>query len=326
MSQHHDPVHPDAGHLTAEMLADFDLGLLDAESTEHATTHLEHCAACTELHDDLAALTDALGDLADHPTEPMPDEVWDQVSAAMAAEPVTTPEGSATVVPMGTSSKRNLWRPGIGVVASLAFIALIGAIVFPKLMDDSSTTASSSADGSAPEARTPTTADFQATRSGTQYKQEDLDQQVSQLVTARQRMFDAASSQAATGQLTGGETADTSSASPSASPSDGVTATPNPTSDSPHDSGLSPSAVKLLRTAGPMATSPAAAQACLASYLDVTGVAPLAVDIGLWQGKPAAVIVLPLEDPTLAQVWVIDPTCNTSSGQDPLYYYATVRR
>jgi len=43
-------------------------------------------------------------------------------------------------------------------------------------------------------------------------------------------------------------------------------------------------------------------------------------------GTKPGVIVLPLEDPTLAQVWVIDPTCNTSSGQDPLYYYATVRR
>ncbi|MFL6287387.1 MAG: hypothetical protein ACJ73L_03255 [Actinomycetes bacterium] len=322
MSQHHDPVHPDAGHLTAETLADFDLGLLDAESAEHATTHLEHCATCAQLHDDLAALTDALGGLADHPAEPMPDEVWNRVSDALAAEPVTTLEGSATVVPMDVGGRRKLWRPGIGVAAAIAFIALVGGIVFPKLMDDSSTTASSSADGTgtSEEARTPTTADFQATRSGTQYKQEDLDQQVSQLVTARQKMFDSSA------QSVLGSTADTATSSPSASPSGDAPATPTPPRQTPASGQLSSSARELLRTAGPMATSPAAAQACLASYLDVTGVAPLAVDIGLWQGKPAAVIVLPLEDPTLAQVWVIDPACNTASGQDPLYYYATVRR
>ncbi|MFL6181204.1 MAG: hypothetical protein ACJ73J_02750 [Actinomycetes bacterium] len=322
MSQHHDPVHPDAGHLTAETLADFDLGLLDAESAEHATTHLEHCATCAQLHDDLAALTDALGGLADHPAEPMPDEVWNRVSDALAAEPVTTLEGSATVVPMDVGGRRKLWRPGIGLVAGAAGIALLGAIVIPTFfMDSASNTASDSgATSASEEARTPTTADFQATRSGTQYKQEDLDQQVSQLVTARQKMFDSSA------QSVLGSTADTATSSPSASPSGDAPATPTPTGQTPASSQLSSSARELLRTAGPMATSPAAAQACLASYLDVTGVAPLAVDIGLWQGKPAAVIVLPLEDPTLAQVWVIDPACNTASGQDPLYYYAPVRR
>ncbi|MFL6288195.1 MAG: hypothetical protein ACJ73L_07335, partial [Actinomycetes bacterium] len=189
-------------------------------------------------------------------------------------------------------------------------------------MDNATNTASDSGATSASEdARTPTTADFQATRSGTQYKQEDLDQQVSQLVTARQKMFDSSA------QSVAGSTADNATSSPSASPSGDAPATPTPTGQTEAPgSGLSSSARELLRTAGPMATSPAAAQACLASYLDVTGVAPLAVDIGLWQGKPAAVIVLPLEDPTLAQVWVIDPACNTASGQDPLYYYATVRR
>ena len=35
MSQHHDPVHPDSDHLTAEVLADLDLGLLDDASAAH---------------------------------------------------------------------------------------------------------------------------------------------------------------------------------------------------------------------------------------------------------------------------------------------------
>jgi hypothetical protein len=75
-----------------------------------------------------------------------------------------------------------------------------------------------------------------------------------------------------------------------------------------------------------MATDPAAAQACLEGYLGVSDVAPLAIDIGVWQGRPAAVIVLPLDDPTLAEVWVINPKCTTSAEKDPLYYFATISR
>jgi xanthine dehydrogenase YagT iron-sulfur-binding subunit len=40
MSQHHDPVHPDSDHLTPELVADLDEGLLDATSTEHARPDL----------------------------------------------------------------------------------------------------------------------------------------------------------------------------------------------------------------------------------------------------------------------------------------------
>ena len=81
MSQHHDPVHPDSEHLTAEVLADLDLGLLDDASAEHARHHLEHCAQCTQLHDDLGSLTRSLGSLggsgtASESLEPMPDDVW----------------------------------------------------------------------------------------------------------------------------------------------------------------------------------------------------------------------------------------------------------
>ena len=58
----------------------------------------------------------------------------------------------------------------------------------------------------------------------------------------------------------------------------------------------------------------------------MAGVTPLAIDIGLWNGKPAAVIVLPKDDPTLAEVWVIKPSCSTANAEDPLIYYATITR
>jgi hypothetical protein len=324
MSQHHDPVHPDAGHLTAEMLADLDLGLLDEESADHATAHLEHCAICRELHAHLAAVTDSLHGLSEQRTEPMPDDVWDRISEVLATQPVITPQGSASVVPLDAKRKRRLGRPGIGVVAGIAGVALLGAIVVPAFMSNSGSNSASdsTAGGAAEDARPLSPADFQATRSGTQYKQDELDQQVTRLVAERQDLLYATADSSVVG---GADASD--GPSPSTSVSVGTTATPEPSGPaSSPGSGLSHSAANLLRTAGPMATSPAAAQACLANYLNVTGVAPLAVDIGLWQGKPAAVIVLPLDDPTLVQVWVIDPTCDASSAQDPLYYYATIRR
>ena len=145
MSQHHDPVHPDSGHLTAEVLADLELGLLDAASATHAEQHLAHCADCSALRGDLAALTDALSDL---PDEPMPDDVWEQLAEAIAAEPVLTPAGAATVVPIETARRRRWGRPGIGVVAGAAGVALIGAIIVSSDFGggDSATTLSESAD------------------------------------------------------------------------------------------------------------------------------------------------------------------------------------
>ena len=67
-------------------------------------------------------------------------------------------------------------------------------------------------------------------------------------------------------------------------------------------------------TVAAMATDPAAAQACLEGYLDVAGVQPLAIDIGVWEGEPAAVIVLPERRPEPGEVWVIDPDCTGPDG------------
>lgn len=316
MSQHHDPVHPDAGHLSAEVLADLDLGLLDDESATHATHHLAQCDACQQLHADLASLTDALHGLGQAPGEPMPEAVWTQLSGALAAEPVTTPEGSATVVPLEAARTRRR-RPGIGIVAGAAGIALLGAIGVSWVMSDGTTvnTASdSSATGDTPGESSPqlSAEAFAATRSGTQYKQEQLEQQVIELVAARP---------AADSAMTD------SSASPSASLEVGASPSPDVSATMTDRQTPNPNGVvgKLLASAGAMATDPAAAQACLENYLDAGDTAPLAIDIGLWQGKPAAVIVLPL-DPTQAQVWVINPTCETEAGQDPTYYFATVSR
>jgi len=322
MSQHHDPVHPDSEHLTAEVLADLDLGLLDDASTEHARHHLDQCTQCTQLHDDLAALTQALAQLgASAPSgaahEPMPDEVWHRLENALIAEPVVTPEGATTVVPMAPIRKRRFGRPGIGVVAAVAGVALVGAIAVPTIrsMDSNDATlgTASSDSSAARDANGPTSADaFRATRSGTQYDEESLDTQVNQLVAARTALYDSS-----VGDLQSDD--DESYVYPElASPS--PNRSPKSTSAPTTGGGLN------MARAGALATSPAAAQACLEGYLGLPGVTPLAIDIGLWDGEPAAVIVLPKADPTVVEVWVIEPSCSTANAEDPLIYYATITR
>ncbi len=303
MSQHHDPVHPDSDHLTAETLADLGLGLLDETSAAHAEHHLAHCADCRALRDQFPALADALADL---PDEPMPEPVWQRLSAALADEPVTTPEGSATVVPIEAARQRRWRRPGIGLVAGAAGVALLGAIVVPSIMnasDDSAgvTAASDSSRDDQGTNKVPMAA-YAATQSGTKYQEAALDSQVTQLVAARTSVT--------------GDTELVTGSTPSSSPSPTASATSKPTSESP-----SPSAN---RSVAAMATDPAAAQACLVGYLDAPDVQPLAIDIGTWRGEPAAIIVLPNDDPALADVFVIDPDC--AGPGDPLFYFATVSR
>jgi len=303
MSQHHDPVHPDSDHLTAEVLADLELGLLDAASAVHAEQHLAHCADCGALRGDLASLTDALSGL---PDEPMPDHVWAQLAEAIAAEPVLTPAGSATVMPIEAARRRRWGRPGIGVVAGAAGVALIGAIIVSSDFGggDTATTLSESGDSAQDDrgADLPLTA-YAATQSGTRYQEAALSSQVTELVAARATF---------TPTPPVGD-AQTASASPttsiSAEPGDQGTAEPTPSDD---------------ESVAAMATDPAAAQACLEGYLNVAGVQPLAIDIGVWQGEPAAVIVLPDVNPDLVEVWVIDPDC--TGPDDPLFYFATVAR
>jgi len=301
MSQHHDPVHPDSEHLTAEVLADLDLGLLDDASAAHAEQHLTHCTPCAELHADFTELANALLHL---PPEPMPDDVWRSLSATLEAEPVTAPAGSATVVPLDAGRKRRWTRPGIGLVAGAAGVALVGAIVVPSLSgssDDASTVADGGRSASAEsEGATVPMAAYAATTSGTKYQEEALDTQVTQLVASRSTL-----------DVDEPSGADLATGSPSSSP----TSSTAPTDQQTPGGKTSVAA---------MATDPAAAQACLEGYLKVPGVQPLAIDIGTWQGEPAAVIVLPAADPSSAEVWVIDPDC--TGPDDPLFYFATVAR
>ena len=155
MTQHHDPVHPDSDHLTAELLADLDEGLLDAESAEHARAHLAHCAKCQDLHQSLRDLTTALHEL---PAEAMPEQVWLNLQEALEAQPAgsataaSTATSAATVTPLNSArTEQRSWVGRTwGAVAVAAGVLFVGALIVPGLLDSSDGGSSSGATRIAP--------------------------------------------------------------------------------------------------------------------------------------------------------------------------------
>ena len=316
MSQHHDPVHPDSGHLTTELIADLTEGLLDEESAQHAQRHLDECALCRDVQKSLSDVTTELGSL---PTPAMPDDVMARLSAALPAaapSPADEPVAAATVVPLDAErSRRRGWAgPALGVAASVAGVLLLGALIYPSLggSSDQGTTAASSEDnsdvglaGAGSPAVDPNS--FRASHSGTKYESADIDQQVDLLVKSN-RTADT------TGPVDTAQTPSPSLGDVSPSLPTGFTATEGTEGASGY-------------AKAPMATDPAAAQACLEQYLQVTGVAPLAIDLGRFKVQdtgdwvPAAVIVLPVVNkPDLAEVYVVNADCTGGPDSVILLY------
>lgn len=300
MSQHHDPVHPDSDHLTPELVADLDEGLLDSTSAEHAHDHLSQCTQCRELQDALVLTKAGLSDL---PPLPMPVDVTDRLLAAIAKERPGKSDGT-TVVPISTRRSRTSgWAGrGLGIAASVAGVLLIGALIVPSLMDNSTNDSGSGASSAGDQTVAPEAAqrvNFAASKTGTQYEAAKIDEQVDTLV-----------------------------ASSALSSADG-SATTGTTPSAPVDGGEIQNKNYQRALAAAVATNPAAAQACLEQYLDAEGVQPLAIDIGTFydskqkQTQPAAVIVLPIVGkPVEADVWIVDPDC---SGPDArLLYWARI--
>lgn len=301
MTQHHDPVHPDSGHLSAELIADLHEGLLDDESGQHATQHLAHCTECAAIETALRAVPTVLRQL---PAVTMPASVADRLSAALTKPASTSVE--TTVLPLRPRRGVGWSGRGLGIAAVAAAVLLVGALVVPSLRNtdnaDSLTAGAqdeNAASSGGLESQGANSAAYNASTSGTDYTPKSLDQQVDRLITDRIEVSDGASP----------------GASPSA-PTDPVTAS----STAPGESGDPADLVN-----GAMATNPVAAQACVDQYLTAAGIEPLAIDIGTFDDAPAAIVVLPIEDkPTKAEVWVIDPSCSGAEGDT--MYYATIDR
>lgn len=316
MSQHHDPVHPDSGHLTAELIADLSEGLLDDESAQHAQRHLDQCAVCQHVKQSLADVAAILGGL----TPPaMPDDVLARLLTSVAAADDTDeihegkqPVGTARVVALDAErTRRRGWAgPTLGVAASVAGILLVGALVYPALTgsSDDATTAASAGDRSNDLSTADSTdvpLSFAASRTRTRYESKRIDRQVNALVERDPSpVMDSSGTFADNGAI---------ESAPSITPS--LPASQFQTSD-----GVAGMALGKV----PMATDPAAAQACVEQYLG-SGVEPLAIDLGSFKIEdtgewvPAAVIVLPVTNqPDRATVLVFGADC-ASADVIPLY-------
>ncbi|UGQ08881.1 hypothetical protein LO772_17985 [Yinghuangia sp. ASG 101] len=87
------PDGPD-GHVDVDVLSDLVEGLLGAAAAETAETHIASCADCRDTRDALAGTRDLLGS---QPAEPMPDDVFAGIQAALAE---AAREDGLTTVPV----------------------------------------------------------------------------------------------------------------------------------------------------------------------------------------------------------------------------------
>ncbi|MEO8330217.1 MAG: hypothetical protein ABI586_09445, partial [Candidatus Nanopelagicales bacterium] len=197
----------------------------------------------------------------------------------------------------------------LGVAASVAGILLVGALVYPALTgnSDDATTAASAGDRSnelSTGSDTDVPLSFAASRTRTRYESSRIDRQVNALVERDPSPVIVDSSGNYDGAV---------ESAPSITPS--LPASQFQTADGAAATGLDV----------PMATDPAAAQACVEQYLGDGGIEPLAIDLGSFKIEdtgewvPAAVIVLPGDQPDSATVWVVGADC---AGPDaiPLYW------
>ncbi|OYO02428.1 hypothetical protein [Enemella evansiae] len=80
------------GHVSIEELSDAAEQLLTAEDAARVTDHVQACAQCGEL---ARALADACDALRSEPAPPMPDAVFDRLSAVVRAESERRSSGTA---------------------------------------------------------------------------------------------------------------------------------------------------------------------------------------------------------------------------------------
>jgi hypothetical protein len=306
VTQHHDPVHPDSPHLSVELVADLDEGLLDPESAAHAEHHLAHCPSCAQVRQALADVTGSLGSL---PPVPMPADRAATLDAALAAlagsaappaDQPPAPQPPDTVVPLDAARRRRAgWSTRVvTAAASVAGVLLVSAVGYSLLSSGSGDAGGAlEADGTANGGATPLTDQVVAEQSGRAYRKATLDQQVNTLLVSHSTPL--------TSTPTPSPTATDSDASPTPEPYVTATVSSSPTT---------------FRAA---IVDPAVLRTCLVDYLGLTDTAPLAVDVGTFNGAPAAVVVIPdASDPAQAWVYVVDPNC---SGPDAtLLYWAVV--
>jgi len=282
-------VHPEL-----DLLADLDAGVdVDADVRTHAST----CAQCQQA---LAALRATRADLAALPTTPMPDDVAARIDAVLAQE---APQGSATpadgtVVSMPDlrMKKRRSSNIASGIAASVVVLLVAAVVVNAFSSGGKSNGGGATSNGAA----LGTSSTSVVTTSGHNYTQQNLDQNVAALL-ATPTAF-AAGSQGQAGHAATG-----------AGPAKGATPAPKAQSPAPAPRGPAASgnmqAFAIPPQLAALQTDPNAMTQCIHSLLGSPPyVAPLAVDLAAYDGKPAAIFVFPKADDTShVRVYVVPP-------------------
>lgn len=279
--------HPGSGHPDLETLADLDAGVLD--DTSGLRSHLDSCAACTDL---VGQLQDTRALLAGLPAPALPAVVAERLDAAVR----TASAGpGVTVLRIRPDRARHAsapprWRHPGAVAASIvlvlgaltgigALISQVGGAAAP-----SKATSGALRDTAAPP-RLPVTA------SGRDYGPATLDGGVRALLSARR---------VAAAQVP--RSASAPAVTPDVEPYSGREVSP-----------------ALARLSGPPAL-----QACVDELAGRGGAAAITVDLARYRGRPAAIVVLADPDPAKVDAWIVGGGCRR--GQPDLVRYQVVRR
>ncbi|GGQ71047.1 anti-sigma factor family protein [Kitasatospora griseola] len=205
--------HPPSEHPDLDALADLAEDLLPAERAEPLHRHLAACPSCAE---DYAALSGLPELLADFPATPMPQDVADRLTAALAAESAARAETRAEERPerplAGPSAPSGPPRPGgparaatgpgrparrhrraLGLLlatAAVAAVATLGGLLIDR--DTARSTASAAHGDSGKAASEPSAVDASRPRpnavagsQGPDFTAEQLPAQIRQLLSAK---------------------------------------------------------------------------------------------------------------------------------------------
>jgi hypothetical protein len=293
-------------HVTPDVLADLQAGLLHDRAERAAREHLALCPVCQGDLEVLATIPDRLA--AAGSVEQIPADVASRLDAALAAAASAPPDIAATptVVPIdGATATRRRDRPsprGLRLLQAAAVLVVVlglGALAVSAIHGGGNGSGAQTA-GAADSAggKSKPQAAFPVTTSGRDWTASTLTAAVPRLVAG------SLSPVIARGPLAGDALKSTAgSASATPAPSGSGTAAEAPQFAANNNA------------AGRLAGGNALAE-CIATLVP-GGATPLAVDLSTYQGKPAAVILLPgLAGPDRVDIWVVPPDCSSAT----LYY------
>jgi len=281
-----------------------------------ASAHVNGCLHCQEVSAGLVEVRQMLRDEADRVPSPPPD-LQARIAAALADEPPLARTGDAGRGTVSSLAQRRSDRDGTGtaparrprwlaVAAGLAVLAGTGLALtelLPQLGAQSeSSTAGQAADAPAADASAGALAAGAPLATGTDYRPESLSEQVHALLAGKR----AATS--GVGVLGG------------AAPEDGVgreEASGQGSSGPDPEADLGPGAVlddhgAVLADPEAVLADPGAWDRCLQA-IGAPAVPPTAVDLARWQGRDAAVLVLP--GAAGLEVWVVSRDCGAGSSR-----------